>query len=217
MTGGPCLSTPSHNRSLFPHSLSLPGGVDLSAPNSSTCACLLSLIHEPRSSMQRPVRSPAHSLFCELRLSEPSPQIVRAPHHGRAHDHAFSGHTPTCPSLFGTPPTLTRPPLLSCALSRAPSPTLSLCARAQGAPSPLVVVRRLFCGCRRALAVSVALVSSASAPAMWDILQFAPNPSGSLGPCSPAFSSCSRNPAAVNSCPHCALDTVRESPSLPSR
>jgi hypothetical protein len=88
-------------------------------------ARLISLSRGPRSSARLPIRSPA--------LSVPWAPPVRALRHGRTHDRAFPGHAPTRPSLFWSPHTLTRPPPLSCALSRAPSPSLSLCARVREA------------------------------------------------------------------------------------
>jgi hypothetical protein len=144
----------------------------LSTPNSSACARLLSLIRGSRSSAQKTVRSPAPSLFRGPHPSEPSPEshtlsTVDAPMTTR-----FSA-TPHAHEPFLEPPTLTRPPPLSCALSRAPSPSLSLCARAHGAPTPLAVASRSFCGRRRALAVSVASISFALSPATRDTPRFA--------------------------------------------
>ena len=133
---------------------------------------------------------------------------------GRTNDRAILGHAPTRPSLFWTPPSLTRPPLLSCALSRALSHSLSLCARAQEVPPPLVVVSCSFCGHCRALAVFVASVNSALSPVTWDAPQFVPFTSGSPGPHSPVHC---RSSATVNSCPRCALDAVCELLSLHSR
>jgi hypothetical protein len=48
-------------------------------------------------------------------------------------------------------------------------------------------------------------VSSASSPAAWDILRFAPNPSGSPGLRSSASSPCSRSPATVDPRPPSVL------------
>jgi hypothetical protein len=74
----------------FPLSLSLPGRVDLSAPNPSTRACPLSLICGSRSSSQKPVRSPAPSLIHGARLSDPSyPNRPRSPPWTRPRPHDF--------------------------------------------------------------------------------------------------------------------------------
>jgi hypothetical protein len=105
---------------------------------------------------------------------------------------------PTRPSLFWSPPTLTRFSLLSCALSRAPSPSLSLCERDQGAPPLLTEVRRTFHDRRRALAAPIASVSSASLLATQDTPRFAPSPSCSPDPRSPEFFPCSRSSATVD-------------------
>jgi hypothetical protein len=51
---------------------------------------------------------------------------------------------------------------------------------------------------RRASVASVASVSFASSPATRDTLWFAPSPSVSPGPCSPAFSPCSQSPTVVD-------------------
>jgi hypothetical protein len=67
-------------------------------------------------------------------------------------------------------------PSLTCALSRTPSPSLSLCARGQRAP-PLPTVDR-----HRARIPYVASVSSASLSATRDTLWFAHFPSGWCGP-----------------------------------
>jgi hypothetical protein len=80
------------------------------------------------------------SLFHGPRLSVP-PRTAHALRRGRAHDRAFPGHAPTRPSLFWSPPSLTRPPPLSCTLRQAPSPSLSLCAHAREArcgPPPVL-------------------------------------------------------------------------------
>ena len=118
-------------------------------------------------------------MFCGSHLSEPSPRTAHALRRGRVHDHAFLGHAPTRPSLFWSLHTLTRLPPLICALSRAPSPSLSLCASAREAccgPSPFAMVLCSFCGRRRALAVSVSSVSYAPLPATRDTPRFAPFP-----------------------------------------
>jgi hypothetical protein len=137
---------PSRAHSPFPLSLSLPGGVDLSAPNPSAGACPLSLIRGSRSSPQKPVRSPAPSLACGARLSDPSPPNCRAPQRGCAHDRAISGHAPTRPSPFLDP-----------ALTHSPSPA-QLCSQ----PSTLAL----------SLALRTRLGSSAAthrglAPVLW--------------------------------------------------
>jgi hypothetical protein len=69
----------------------------------------------------------------------PPPRTAQALRRGRAHDRAFPDHTPTRPSLFWSPLTLTRPPPLSCALNRAPSPSLSLCTHAREARWSVVI------------------------------------------------------------------------------
>jgi hypothetical protein len=140
------------------------------------------------------------SLFCGPRLSEPSPRTTHALRRGRAHDRAFSSHAPTRPSLFWSLHTLTRPPP-SCALSRAPSPSLSLCARAREARRGLslfAVVSCSFCGRRQALAGSIASVSSAPSPATRDTPRFTPFPSVSLGLRSLVLSMHRRSSAAVD-------------------
>jgi hypothetical protein len=65
----------------LPLSLSLSGGVDLSASVLSAYARLLSLSRGPRSSALKPVHSPALSLslFCGPRLSKPSPPNCKQP------------------------------------------------------------------------------------------------------------------------------------------
>jgi hypothetical protein len=89
---------------------------------------------------------------------------------------------------------LTHLPPLTCALSRTLSPSLSLCARDQGAPPPPTVDCRLFCDRRRARAPSIASVSSASPSATRDTLWFALPLSGLRGPRSPKHFLCSRSP-----------------------
>jgi hypothetical protein len=84
------------------------------------------------------------------------------------------------PSLFWTPPSFTRPSPLSYALSRALSLSLSRSARV-----PRDLRRRSPWSRARfavAVVVSIASVSSALSPAIWDALRFAPSPSGLLGP-----------------------------------
>jgi hypothetical protein len=124
---------------------------------------------------------------------------------------------PTRPSFFWTPPSFIRPSPLRCALSRAPSPSLSLYAHAQGVSSPLAVVSRPFCGRRRALAMFVASVSSTLSPAIRDALRFAPSPSGSPGPRSLELSSNSRRATTVDPSPRCVPATVQGSQNLSSR
>jgi hypothetical protein len=85
-------------------------------------------------------------------------------------------------------------PLLICALSRAPSPSLSHYTRIHAAPPPLTEVRRPFYGRRRARAAPVAFVSSATPSATRDTSRFTPSPSGLPGPWSPESSPCSQSP-----------------------
>jgi hypothetical protein len=123
-------STSSPARSLFPLSLSLPGGVDLSAPVPSARALALSIPRAPLVSIE--ARSLARLLSLSLSLSvpwappigtvPPPPRTAHALHRGCAHDRVFPSHAPTRPSLLWSPHTLTHPPPLSCALSRAPLP-----------------------------------------------------------------------------------------------
>jgi hypothetical protein len=122
-----------------------------------------------------PARQPSHpfarsvSLTYGSRLSEPSPRTARALRRGCAHDRAFSGRAPTCLSLLWSPPTLTHPSPLSCTHSRAPSPSLSLCERAQEAPSH--VLRPPLSLCRARCLVEFRFFANSVG-----ILRFAPNP-----------------------------------------
>jgi hypothetical protein len=66
------------------------------------------------------------------------------PRRGRAHDRAISGHLRTSSPLLSPAPYSPSFPL-TCALSRTLSPSLSLCARNQGALPPPTVDCRAFC------------------------------------------------------------------------
>jgi hypothetical protein len=146
------------------------------APVPSAHARSLSLFRGPRSSAQKPVRSPVPSLTRGARLSDPSsPNRPRSlpwtcP---RPRDFWPRPHTP---EPFLDPALVHSPFLAQFALSRAPLPSLSLYARAQGVLPPLAVVSRPFCSRRRAIAVSVALVRSALSTATRDAPRFAPPP-----------------------------------------
>jgi hypothetical protein len=91
------------------------------------------------------VSSAACSFACSLCSVGPTyrnrpSRTARALRCGHTHDRAFPGHAPTRPGPFLDPaPTHSLPPL-SCALSRTPSPCLSLCRHAREAPrGPLPV------------------------------------------------------------------------------
>jgi hypothetical protein len=86
---------------------------------------------------------------------------------------------------------------LICALSRAPSLSISLCTRDQRTP-PLTVGCCPFCNHRRAHAPSFTSVSSASPLAARDTLRCALPLSGLPGLCSPKQFLCSRSPAVVD-------------------
>jgi hypothetical protein len=138
--------------------------------------CAPSLVRKPRPSATPLVPSlpTAHSA-----MDAPTSHVSRPPPH--APDLLLA---PTPHSL--TPLTQLRPQPNTLA------PSLAL--RAQGAPPLLTKVRRPFYGRRRAIAVPVASVSSASSSATQDTPWFAPSPSGSPGPRSPKSSLCSRSP-----------------------
>jgi hypothetical protein len=109
-------------------------------------------------------------------------------------------------------PSLTRTPY------RAPALTSPHAARAPMKKSPpSVVVPCLFCGRHRALIVSAIPVSLASSPATRETPRFAPSPSISLSPCSPAFPPRLSRSATVDPRPRRVLDTVQVTRSLPSR
>jgi hypothetical protein len=108
------------------------------------------------------------------------------------------------PHIFWPPPHALDPfrdrtplahfPLLICALSRAPSPSLSPYVRVQVAPSLLTKAHHPFYGRHRGCAAHVALVSFASSSATQDTSRFAPSPSGLPSLCSPKSSPCGRSP-----------------------
>jgi hypothetical protein len=84
--------------------------------------------------------------------------------------------TSACPDPFRARTPLAHFPLLICALSQAPSPSLSPCMCIQAAPPPLTETHRPFHGRRRARSASVASVSSTSPLATRDTSRFAPTP-----------------------------------------
>jgi hypothetical protein len=117
-------------------------------------------------------------------LSDPS--LLNRPHTTRASPwtprprHMPRSH-PSPPRPFSScpvPHSLSSPSLAH----SQPSALASHRAHTQGAPSSLAVVRRPFCGNRRATTVPVASVSFASSHATQDIPRFAPSPSVSLDP-----------------------------------
>jgi hypothetical protein len=96
---------------------------------------------------------------------------------------AFPDHSPTRPTSFWISHSLAHSPR-SIALPYRPLAPLSLALRAH--PWSTNVVRRPFCGRRRAPVASIAPVSSASSLATQDALLFAPILPISLGSCSPS-------------------------------
>jgi hypothetical protein len=102
-------------------------------------------------------------------------RTARTPHRGRAHIRTFSGHDPCTQAFFGH-----RPHSLALPHSVAP-----LAEHSRSARAPRELCRRsLWSRAHFAVAVvvSIASVSSALSPAIWDALRFAPSPSSSLGP-----------------------------------
>jgi hypothetical protein len=144
------------------------------------------------------------------------PRTARALRHGRIHNSAFSGHAPTRPSLLSSPPTLTCPPPLSCALSRAPSPRLSMCTHPG---SSATVHRRL----------TLVLRSRSSPHRVYCLSELCLVTRGPGHPSVRPLSLCLSRPRStvlslphrssvvVDPCPRHAPDVVRESSSFLSR
>jgi hypothetical protein len=154
-------------------------GASLSAPSPSLCpvgqsyrrrsfprACSLSLSRHPHLSAVYnfpPTISPP--------WTRPRPRVLR-PH-----------SSPRAP--FGPRALLAHLPSLICALCPAPSPSLSLSSREQGALPPSADAYRLFHGRRCARAPSSATVSFALLSAARDTLRCALSLSAASGPRSP--------------------------------
>jgi hypothetical protein len=112
-------------------------------------------------------------------------------------DEAMSARFPATsarPRPFRDRTLLAQFPLLICAISRSPSPSLSPCARIQAAPPPLTEAHRPLHGCCRAHATPVASVCFASPLATQDTSQICPQPLCLPGPRSPVSSLCSWSP-----------------------
>jgi hypothetical protein len=121
-------------------------------------------------------RGPHPSVPSASLTSRPRSPAVVAPTTTR------SPATSARPRPFRPHALLAHSPLLICALNRAPSPPLSLCARDQ--PSSVAAHQGLpsFCDSRCARIAFVALVSSASPSVARDTPRFAPSPSGLPSP-----------------------------------
>jgi hypothetical protein len=125
--GQACQRRSPHARA---HSLSLSGGPFPSALAARSCSFPLSAPRTP------PVRFPVPNLSSTPPpWTRPRPRVFQLPPHALG---PFRARTP-----------LAHFPLLICAPSRAPSPSLSPCARNQVAPPPLTDVCHPFYGHRR--------------------------------------------------------------------
>jgi hypothetical protein len=105
-------------------------------------------------------------------LARPQPPVHDPPPWTRPRPRFLQPRPRVC-APFEPRTLLSHLPSLTCALSRTPSPSLSLCARGQRAPPLPTVDCRPFCDRRRVRVPSVASVSSASLSATRDTLWFA--------------------------------------------
>jgi hypothetical protein len=142
---------------------------------------------------------PALSLFVppSPSISHPQPPAHDPPPWTRPRPRVLRPRPRAC-APFEPRALLAHLPSLICALSRAPSLSLPLCARDQRTPPPLTVGRCLFCNHCCARAPSFASVSSASPLAARDTLRCALPLSGLPGPRSPERFLHSRSSAAVD-------------------